>query len=889
MDERVTNEPCWDSMWHDRHDTRYRGCVAVDDGNEEGSGPPSPTADLNDDEREQLDRLRAHMGFIDARKTTPRVVDERYEILRTLGHGGMGEVYQVRDRVLDSDKVALKLVSRKPARDVSVEQARLRDEARCLAQLRNHPHVVTVHDVGTHRGLTYLTMEYVDGSDLRRWCQTSRPTQAQTLRAYLDAGRGLQAAHDIGIVHRDFKPDNVLIDRSGTAKVADFGVAAALPEELAETVDGEPAHTSVCGTISYMSPEQMTGERPDARSDQFSFCVSLWESLSGALPYEWTDRETQRAAMARAPAGAERLPRWLRRTLMVGMAPSRARRFSEMREIIVRLERGLARPRKRARAVGVSIVLGTFMLVVGLVARTSPLEAGQSCEQFVGLAEWSWGPQQRDALRLRRAEAPESVDWAVARLDALSEQWTAGAKAACEDDRAPPVGRERECLEDWLDSLDAAIELLVEHGDRQTLVRAPELLERLTPPAGDFCAVQRRPREPELADLVDRARGAALLGDREAADEFSNAAIERAELIAGERLYTPGRADAHAARAEVLRRVDRVDEAIAALAVAEEQAVGSEHFEALAQIWMSWIDLMVAHERGRDGEVEGMLRRLRPLLEIANFDENALIHGELLETRALVDRRLGRFASAQRGHAEAAAFFGKVGRPLMAARSIANRGVLQHELGELEQAEAAYREALTLFARADLPASNPRMLGIRFNLALVLFDRYHAEDEPANGLPFAREAFAELQQVIDFGPQLHRLDALALACQWAAEIDDGERLREHADQARRELESSSELDPAFADYVRVRVIEAEVVGLHDPRAEQQLRRLLERPDDLETELLWGLLRTWVEHLERTDRCDEARALLSHPPGRDRLIDVAEFEPWLADRVDSDCP
>src|SRR5690606_10606645 len=147
-----------------------------------------------------------------------------------------------------------------------------------------------------------------------------------------------------------------------------------------------------------------------------------------------------------------------------------------------------------------------------------------------------------------------------------------------------------------------------------------------------------------------------------------------------------------------------------------------------------------AYERGRDGEVEGMLRRLRPLLEIANFDENALIHDELLETRALVDRRLGPFASAQRGHAAAAALFGKVGRPLMAARSIANRGVLQHELGELEQAEAAYREALTLFARADLPASNPRMLGIRFNLALVLFDRYHAEDEPANGLPFAREA-----------------------------------------------------------------------------------------------------------------------------------------------------
>src|SRR5690606_11824222 len=131
-----------------------------------------------------------------------------------------------------------------------------------------------------------LTMEFVEGSDLRHWIEEARPTRTQILHAYLGAARGLQAAHDIGLVHRDFKPDNVLIDGQGTAKVADFGVAAVMPEEIADTEDGEPTHTAVCGTIIYMAPEQMAGERPDGRSDQFSFCVALCESLTGVAPYQ---------------------------------------------------------------------------------------------------------------------------------------------------------------------------------------------------------------------------------------------------------------------------------------------------------------------------------------------------------------------------------------------------------------------------------------------------------------------------------------------------------------------------------------------------------------------------------------------------------------------------
>jgi tRNA A-37 threonylcarbamoyl transferase component Bud32/tetratricopeptide (TPR) repeat protein len=864
---------------------RYRD---LDPSTSEERPSPMPTEDLTPDQLQQLDRLRARMGFIDASGAMPRLINDRYEVLRTLGYGGMGVVYRVHDRALDSDRVALKLVRYNAARDVAVEQARLRDEARRLAQLRDDPHVITVHDVGTHQGASYLTMEYVDGSDLRRWCEETRPTRTQILHAYLGAARGLQAAHDIGLVHRDFKPDNVLIDGQGIAKVADFGVAAAMPEELAETVDGDPTHTAVCGTVKYMAPEQMAGERPDARSDQFSFCVALWESLTGAAPYEWHDAASQKAALAGAPARAERVPRWLRRTLLKGMAAIRSQRFGDMRAIVEQIERGLDRPRKLAWAGGVALGVIGLGILVAFIAAGSPSEEAQTCEDFVAQAEQHWGAAQREALERRRAEAPEAVDWALARLDGLIGRWTITATAACDEERAPLIGAERTCLEDWLGSLDGAVELLTERGDRQTLIRAPDLLERLTAPGGDFCAIERRPTESELAELVDKARGAAVLGERDVADALSLAALERAELLAGERAYTPERAEAHAARAEVLHRSNHIDEALEQLATAEEQAIGSKHFEVLARIRIAWIGLVVAYQDGRGGELEATLRRVRPLLAVAELGDDALIHGELLEAQALVDEQLGRLDAANRGHIDAAAFFERVGYPLLAARSINNYGSIQRQLGYLDKAEAAHREVLALLAGEGMSPGYHRLLTTRFNLAAVLFDRYHVETNPDRSSQLAQEAFAELQPVIDFGSRGLRLDALALASSWAAEIGDHERVRTLTEQALRELEANPDVDRAFADDVLVRVVVAQLVAVGGPDAEAQVHGLLERGEELDVELLSGLLQTWVTYLEHSGRCAEARAVLERVPSRDRLAGLKEFDLWLAARSDSDC-
>ena len=216
----------------------------------------------------------------------------RFVILRQLGVGGMGTVFAAYDEQLDR-KVALKLLH---AQDPTgyIQRARALREAKALARV-THPRVVSVYEVGQADQQLYLAMEYVDGITLRSW-QHARPRGwREVLLMYLRAGEGLQAAHEAGVVHRDFKPDNVIVGKDGLPRVADFGVAQLRwqpvgevgGEEPVPSACGEPATTlgGVSGTPGYMSPEQHAGRRSDAASDQFSFCVSLYEALYGRLPF----------------------------------------------------------------------------------------------------------------------------------------------------------------------------------------------------------------------------------------------------------------------------------------------------------------------------------------------------------------------------------------------------------------------------------------------------------------------------------------------------------------------------------------------------------------------------------------------------------------------------
>ena len=298
----------------------------------------------------------------------------RYIVLAMVGRGGMGEVYAAYDPELDR-KVAVKLLRVKPGNGVSLSEGRQRTlrEAQAIARL-SHPNVVVVYDVGTFEDKVFIAMEYVEGNTVTYWLQVQPRTWREILKVFMDAGRGLAAAHDKGLVHRDFKTDNVMVSRDRHVRVMDFGLArqaekpAAAGAETAEpTTTPKPipvrrlgsgpiarrpgprrppwssrtepsapvplaGHSSsgmfdarltrtgaMMGTPAYMAPEQFLGTPTDARSDQFSFCISLYEALYGERPFEGSTMSTLTANVVQgnvreAPAGSK-VPLWVRKVL----------------------------------------------------------------------------------------------------------------------------------------------------------------------------------------------------------------------------------------------------------------------------------------------------------------------------------------------------------------------------------------------------------------------------------------------------------------------------------------------------------------------------------------------------------------------------------------------
>jgi serine/threonine protein kinase len=260
----------------------------------------------------------------------------------------MGVVYAAHDPELDRP-IAIKLLRlRGPAPAEGHE--RLQREAKVMARL-SHPAVVPVFDVGSHQDRLFVAMELVDGQTLSSWLKQTRPDWRDALAALVRAGRGLAAAHAAGIVHRDFKPDNVLVGADGRIRVTDFGLArlgdgapvaepsagdAASPAEGGGLTRGD----AVMGTPGYMAPEQHLGRPADARADQFSFCVALYEAVYGERPFRWEPADDVRSLVALAgevtagrvqpPPRGSRVPAWLRRVLVRGLAVDPAARWPTM-------------------------------------------------------------------------------------------------------------------------------------------------------------------------------------------------------------------------------------------------------------------------------------------------------------------------------------------------------------------------------------------------------------------------------------------------------------------------------------------------------------------------------------------------------------------------------
>ncbi|HYR44855.1 MAG TPA: protein kinase [Terriglobia bacterium] len=264
-----------------------------------------------------------------------------YEVINLIGRGGMGEVYRARDARLNRP-VALKFVSSEHVSESA--RRRFQQEVRMTSAL-NHPHILTVHEAGEFEGQQYLVMEFIDGGTVREWANNNKPDWRQVVDLLIGVADGLACAHEAGILHRDIKPDNILVTKSGYAKLADFGLAKLTQpadEELSEAVTVSRTRPGMLiGTIAYMSPEQASGKPLDARSDIFAFGVVLYEMLSGRKPFEGaSELETLQTIIHGVPKPlGDALPATLRAVVERALEREPARRYQAMREMFVDLRR----------------------------------------------------------------------------------------------------------------------------------------------------------------------------------------------------------------------------------------------------------------------------------------------------------------------------------------------------------------------------------------------------------------------------------------------------------------------------------------------------------------------------------------------------------------------
>ncbi|MBX7084064.1 MAG: serine/threonine-protein kinase, partial [Nannocystaceae bacterium] len=653
----------------------------------------------------------------------------RYVVLDKIGSGGMGIVYAAYDPELDR-KIALKLIRPGARGRVDVARARLVREAQAMARL-SHPAVVAVHDVGTFEDQVFVAMEFIEGMDAARWLQLGRRSWRDVLAVWRQAGEGLAAAHAAGIVHRDFKPENVLVGDDDRARVLDFGLARTAKDDatLERTSDGESSNAAapltlatpvqltqagaVVGTPAYMAPEQHTGGTVDARTDQFSYCVSLYEALYGERPFAG-ERAPEiafnvvRGRVREPTREGPPVPAWLRKAVLRGLATNPDERYPDMRALLAALAADPAARQRRfaLAAVGVGVLGAGALLLSGLV----PDEA--VCRGADRKLEGIWDPPVRAEVEQAFAQstrpyAPDALASTVGLLDEHARRFIALHTDACEstairkEQSQEMLDRQVACLERRLKDMRALTRLLA-RADDGTVAQAVSAAAAL--PSFEPCADRAALLTPGAAPTGELAAQLEAVDDRLAAggqqlrlglyDEALATARDAVEAARGlEHGPTIAQALVLLGRAETAMGDGEAAEATLREAAGTADEAGADLVRAEANKDLVWV---VSSTPARAREVEGLAQLATHTLRRIGGD--ALLEADLHENLGVAARRRGDIAAAVAEHERALALRRGNLQPGDAriADSLLNLGTALTDSDRFDAADRALSEAETI-------------------------------------------------------------------------------------------------------------------------------------------------------------------------------------------------
>lgn len=650
----------------------------------DASSSPSPSQETRTYE-EAAREAEAPPGGVSPGPLRRGSVLGRYVVVDELGAGGMGVVYAAFDPELDR-KVAIKLLHPERVADERRSEARTRilREAQALAKLR-HPNVLTVFDVNTRGDEVFLATELVEGESLRAWLRQGR-SRREILAAFRQAGEGLAAAHRAGVVHRDFKPANVMVGEDGRVLVVDFGLARAesAEEDVSASSDSVAAagpapspgalHQPLTrtghqpGTPAYMAPERLSGGEPvRATTDQFSFCVALWEALYGQLPFPASQGGLVfDGTVPRAPE-RKRIPGRIHRLLLRGLAIDPGARFASMDDLLVELS---DEPRAgRIRRLAAAFVAAAGVLGVGWLLGP---ERGLCTGGEAKLRE-VWDAERRQEMRRAFESTGQPIaeaSWqsTAAALDGYGERWIATYRQTCEathvrgEQSARLLDVRMGCLEQRRRELAALADAFAE-ADTEVVRHAVEAAYRLTPPVA--CADAAAP-----ADL-----SASLGNDRRGlADEIRN----------------------RLAQAEASRFIGRY---AASLEVGEAAVVRARELDDWGLVAESL--LAVGKTKDSQGDADGAESALVDAILAAKVARHDRVAAEAFIQLVRVAGSLRREpARAERFAGQATAELEQLGRPpVLTARLLAHTAFIHYTQAEYPEADRNYRRALELIRR----------------------------------------------------------------------------------------------------------------------------------------------------------------------------------------------